>query len=219
MGCTGFNLNKRKPNIFKRKLNRFVCDHSRSIYFYLEEKDADSTCQKIAYSCESYKKFKSGLCNDCGIDNNKCRQFEYEDSSPIDATFISNYSFYLDTNGEFPFCRHHYSLEIEIESSKLRNDHFDLLVNGVNDKDVFEIKANWSNSTFTTLLTTDKELGQLVSSMVILKNRFLFGNKEIKFKSLSLYYMSNFDAKIRDELSAGMLVKSSYGGIYAFDVV
>lgn len=195
------------------------CHHSRSADFYLEERDRESTCQRLAYACKSYKNFKNGLCSDCGENNKKCRIFEYNPAEVMKIPEFTNYAFFLDTNGKSPFCAHHYSLTIEIDESNFKSGTFELTLVGDKDTETFELKGDWNALDFHSLLVTEKELGNLLSATGKFKKGWYdrYYAKTIEFLSLSVKYMSNINPSIRESLSSKMIAHPSQNEVYHFE--
>lgn len=197
----------------------FFCHHARAVDFYLETRKSNSPCQRVAYECDLYKNFLDGKCASCGDRNEKCRLFEYNADSRLNVPLVRNYSYFMDSNPSQPFCANHYQLQIQIDESNFKSATFELVVNGDRDSATFELKGDWNGDYFTTLVTTEKYLGNLKSATGHFKSSwFERHGKQIEFISMTMNYMSNINPRIRQKLSAELVAQPSNDGFYQFDL-
>lgn len=204
----------------RRWTQTIFCHHARAVDFYLETRQANSACQRVAYQCELYKDFLDGKCFGCGDKNEKCRLFEYNPNTRLDVPPVENYSYFMQTNSGSPFCANHYRISIQIDESNFKSGTFELTVNGELGSATFDLKGDWDGQYFTSLITTDKFIGNLKSATGRFKSSWFdrHGNKQIEFMSMSLNYMSNINAKIRQKLSGDFVAYPGDKGWYAFSV-
>ena len=195
------------------------CHHARAVDFYLETRNPNSPCQRVAYQCDLYKNFLAGQCASCGDRNEKCRLFEYNANSKLDVPPVENYSYFMDTNPAPPLCANHYQIQIQIDESNFKSGTFDMTLNGDRDSASFELKGDWDGHWYTAVITTEKYLGNLKSATGQFRWAWYDrGSKQIEFLSMNMNYLSNMNPRIRQKLSAEFVAQPSNEGIYQFDL-
>ncbi|XP_046641958.1 pancreatic lipase-related protein 2-like [Daphnia pulicaria] len=98
------------------------CDHVRAIYLYSESFLSDDSCQSIGYECSDYESFNKGHCTTCGSDNTQCAPFGLQANTfPIGDRI--NVKIFFNTGPNFPFCRYHYAVNINLAKPQEAKDH------------------------------------------------------------------------------------------------
>ncbi|XP_046641911.1 pancreatic lipase-related protein 2-like isoform X2 [Daphnia pulicaria] len=99
-----------------------TCSHARSIHLYSESFLSDDSCQSIGYECSDYESFNKGHCTSCGSDNTQCAPFGLQANTfPIGDRI--NVKIFFNTGPDFPFCRYHYAVNINLAKPQEAKDH------------------------------------------------------------------------------------------------
>jgi len=98
-------------SIFENALEFTKCNHNRAIYLFMDSINSES-CKFKAVPCDSYAQFKRGECTSCG--QNGCSYMGNSADEGKPPSGVSGVKYYLDTNGEAPFCVNTYIVKVNL---------------------------------------------------------------------------------------------------------
>ncbi|KAK9871732.1 hypothetical protein WA026_014185 [Henosepilachna vigintioctopunctata] len=110
------------------------CSHKRSFKYFIESIE-NRDCIFIGMRCDNYEKFSKGECNSCSTDGkyDTCITFGLLSKHSVSP----NFSYFLNTADESPYCMYAYAVSIELEiNDQVFNGIFEIDLHDINEKEV-----------------------------------------------------------------------------------
>nr|CAD7259585.1 unnamed protein product [Timema shepardi] len=91
-----------------------ACNHIRAIKLFIDS--INTNCPYVAHRCDSYQHFLQGRCFTCKENSSTCALMglQAHQSNVVSTDLTPGSKYYFTTGKEFPFCRRHYRVTIDL---------------------------------------------------------------------------------------------------------
>nr|CAD7443508.1 unnamed protein product [Timema bartmani] len=91
-----------------------ACNHIRAIKLFIDS--INTKCPYVAHRCDSYQHFLQGRCFTCKENSSTCALMglQAHQSNVVSTDLAPGSKYYFTTGKEFPFCRRHYRVTIDL---------------------------------------------------------------------------------------------------------